>query len=37
MTLPFVFHDVFTVVEPTLAEAFEGEVRSMSSILCVFE
>jgi hypothetical protein len=37
MTLPFVFHGVFTAVEATLAEAFEGEVRSMSSILCLFE
>ncbi len=29
MTLPCVLHGVFTAVEVTLAEAFEGEVRSV--------
>src|SRR5256885_965042 len=37
MTLPLVLHGVFTAVEGTLAEAFEGEVRSVLSILRMFE
>jgi hypothetical protein len=37
MTLPFVLHGVFTVVADTLAEAVEGEVRSVPSILRMFE
>src|SRR2546423_10004909 len=37
MTLPLVLHGVFTAVEDTLAEAFEGEVRSLLSILRMFE
>src|SRR3954466_13873972 len=37
MTLPLVLHGVFTVVEDTLAKAFEGEVRSVLSILRMFE
>jgi hypothetical protein len=37
MTLPFVFHGVFTAVEGRLAAAFEGEVRSVLWILRMFE
>jgi len=37
MTLPLVLHGVFTAVEERLAEAFEGEVRSLPSILRMFE
>ena len=37
MTLPLVLHGVFTAVEDTLAEAFEGEVGSVPSILRMFE
>jgi hypothetical protein len=37
MTLPCVLHGVFTAVEGTLAEAFEGEVRSVLSILRMFD
>jgi hypothetical protein len=37
MTLPLVLHGVFTVVGETLAEALEGEVRSVSWILRMFE
>src|SRR5436853_7827806 len=37
MTLPLVLHGAFTAVEDTLAEAFEGEVRSVPSILRMFE
>src|SRR5215218_2682002 len=37
MTLPCVLHGIFTAVEVTLAGAFEGEVRSVLSILRMFE
>jgi hypothetical protein len=37
IALPLVLHGVFAAVEDTLAEGFEGEVRSMSSILRMFE
>jgi hypothetical protein len=37
MTLPLVLHGVFTAVGNTLAKAFEGEVRSVLSILRMFE
>jgi hypothetical protein len=37
MTLPCVLHGVFTAVEVTLAEAFEGEVRSVPLIFRMFE
>jgi hypothetical protein len=37
MTLPFVLHGVFTVVADTLAAAIEGGVRSVPSILRMFE
>jgi len=37
MILPLVLHGVFTAVEDTLAEAFEREVRSVLSILCMFK
>ena len=37
MTLPLVLHDVFTAVEAKLAEAFEGEVRSVPLILRMLE
>jgi hypothetical protein len=37
MTLPLVLHGVFTVVVDTLAEAFEGEVGSVPSILRMFD
>src|SRR5215208_6372354 len=37
MTLPCVPHGVFTAVEDTLAEAFEGEVGSVRLILRMFE
>jgi hypothetical protein len=37
MTLPCVLHGIFTAVEVTLAEPFEGEVRSVLSILRMFE
>src|ERR1041385_6706992 len=37
MTLPLVFHGVFTAVEGRLAKPFEGEVRSVRSILRMFE
>jgi hypothetical protein len=37
MTLPCVLHGIFTAVEETLAEAFEGGVRSVLSILRMFE
>src|SRR5687768_1916943 len=37
MTLPCVLHGVFTAVETTLAEALEGDVRSVLSILRMFE
>jgi hypothetical protein len=37
MTLPCVLHGIFTAVEITLAGAFEGEVRSVLSILRMFE
>src|SRR5436305_5775449 len=36
MTLPLVFHGVFTAVGDTLAAAFEGDVRSVLSILRMF-
>jgi hypothetical protein len=37
MTLPFVPSSLFAAVEDTLAEAFEGEVGSVRSILRMFE
>jgi hypothetical protein len=37
MTLPFVPHEILFAVEDTLAEAVEGEVRSVRSILRMFE
>ena len=37
MTLPLAFHDVSTVVEDTLADAIEGEVRSVLWILRMFD
>ena len=37
MTLPFVPHDCPIAVEDTLAEALEGEVRSVRSILRMFD
>jgi hypothetical protein len=37
MTLPLVLHGVFTAVDETLAEALEGEVGSMRSILRIFD
>ncbi|MEJ0075960.1 MAG: hypothetical protein WDO17_11025 [Alphaproteobacteria bacterium] len=37
MTLPLVLHGVLPAVEAKLAEPFEGEVRSVPSILRMFE
>src|SRR3954467_15344394 len=37
MTLPLVLHGVFPAVDMKLAEPFEGEVRSVPSILRMFE
>jgi len=37
ITLPLVFHGVFTAVEETLAEPLEGEVGSVASILRMLE
>src|SRR5215213_6934829 len=37
MTLPCVLHGIFTAVEDTLAEPFEGEVRWVLSILRMFD
>jgi hypothetical protein len=37
MTLPLVLHGVFTAVEGRLAKPFEGEVRSVPSILRMLE
>jgi hypothetical protein len=37
MTLPLAFHELSAVVEDTLAEAIEGEVRSVLSIFRMFD